>query len=273
MSFPMCSRTSVRQVDRQVRRVGALLQVGDLGRPPADVDVGEDHAPAADEQRALVGRHVDRDRGQDVRVEHDVVRARAGQVELRPHRRVLELELIARVTLRENAARALDERGGIRERARSGRERRRAVVVERELRRCQRCRKHVLAAERQAANVHDDRRDIRLDRGRAGRPRTRIRIGPDHVVAVGDSVVRVQGASEPVRYGPGSRQHLGAAVDRGRQRLQLRVTDRLSLRRCATASRRRDPNSQNSRSETDHQAELAMKSQDPLPWSSDTTPA
>jgi hypothetical protein len=90
----------VRQVDRQMRRVGIGEQALDLRGPPADVDVREDHAAAARKQRALAVGDVDHNGRQYVGVENQVVAARPCLVELRAHRRVLQLQHVAGIALR-----------------------------------------------------------------------------------------------------------------------------------------------------------------------------
>ena len=84
-------------VHRHVCRVRLSLQILDPRCPPLDVDVGEDDAAAALQERALVARHVDRHGRQHVRVKPHVVAA--GLVELRPHGRVFELQLATGVDL------------------------------------------------------------------------------------------------------------------------------------------------------------------------------
>ncbi|MFL5667416.1 MAG: hypothetical protein ACJ8BW_39635 [Ktedonobacteraceae bacterium] len=203
--FPDMKQDVVRQVNWQMRRISSRLQVLDLRGPPADVDIGEDHSSSTLQQHALVAGNVDRHCWQDVRVQDHVVVARTGLVELRPHCRVLELELVARVALREGATRAPDQSGRIRKRTSRSRGGRRAIVVEGELRRRQRRIEHVAAAERESADVHNHWRDVRLDCHRAVRGAV-VRVCTDHVVTVSDAVVRVRRLPEPVRDGASSWQ-------------------------------------------------------------------
>ncbi len=142
--FANMQQNTVRQVDWKMRRVAhRAVEVLHLRRPPADVDVSEHDTAATLKQHALVGRHVDRDGGQNVRVQDQVIGARSRLVELRPHRRVLELQVVARVLLRESAPRSPRHVGGA---GRCGR--RGTVVVERELRRRERRGEDIVTAER-----------------------------------------------------------------------------------------------------------------------------
>src|SRR5439155_5065554 len=98
-----------------------------------DVDVGEDHPTAALEERSLVAGDIDRDRGQDIRLQSEVVGAVPDRVELRSHGRVLELKRVAGIPLRENSSRSPDQSRRIWKAPWSRCGRRRAVVVGREL--------------------------------------------------------------------------------------------------------------------------------------------
>src|SRR5215469_10146955 len=74
----------VGQIYRQVRRIRLGLKIGDLRRPPADVNAREHHAAAAHKQASLIVRYVDDDRRKNVRMEHQVIVTCAGLVELSP---------------------------------------------------------------------------------------------------------------------------------------------------------------------------------------------
>ena len=160
--------------------------------------------------------HVDRHRREHVRVQAQVVGAGAGLVELRPHRRVLELERHAGVVLRQRAA---GPRAAVGTR-RVGRGRRRAVVVRRELRRRERRaeRRRVPSKVRPPTLTMIGVMSVSIvtSTRRAG---AGVGFGADHVVAVGDAVVRVERRAPPVRDRPRRRQHVGAAR-RHCQRLQ-----------------------------------------------------
>ena len=92
----------LRQVYREVRRINvvkAAIKVHHPRLPPLDVNVPEVHATAALEHRASVAGNNDGNRVVDDRIQPQMVRTRACFVELRPHRRVLKLQLVACVIL------------------------------------------------------------------------------------------------------------------------------------------------------------------------------
>src|SRR5262245_59653842 len=105
-------RNVVREVYRKVGRIDvaeAGVQVLYSRVPPLDVNVRPVDSTGALDHRALTARNDDGDGVVDDRNDPEMVRARAGLVELRPHRRVLKLELIACVILRKDSARTSDE--------------------------------------------------------------------------------------------------------------------------------------------------------------------
>ena len=173
-------------------------------------------------------------------MQHQVIALRAGLVELRAHRRVLELQRLARRRPARARRPAPDERGSVRERARRSGRRRRPVVVVRELRRrerrpdARRCRRTSCPSKFTISGVMSASIVDRAGSARAG-----VRIGADHVVAVGDAVVRVGRCAVPVRDRARWSAHDGrTAVHGRRRRFQRRVVDRVAARRSPCRRRR-----------------------------------
>ena len=205
-----------------MRRICLRLEVVDLRRPPTNIDIGTENATTAHDQRPLVLRHIDRHRRHHVRMQHHVIVRCAGLVELSTHRRILELQRNTGITLRQDATRATNKRRRAGESTRSSRERSRTVVTVRELRRGKRRRNNTRPVERQTVNVHDQRRDVRLNRRRAPRAGAVIRVGPDHVVAIRHTVDRVPATCRT--SAPPSES--SAAPSRHQLSSSLRSTDR-----------------------------------------------
>ena len=134
-----------------------MVQVLYPRRPPLDVDVAGDHTATDLDERAPVAGNDNRDRGVCRHRREIHVVGGALFVELRPHGRVLEL--VARVAARERASGGEAVVGQAVGRIRH--ERRRRVVVQRELRRAERWCDDIASAERHASDDDVDRDDVR----------------------------------------------------------------------------------------------------------------
>src|SRR6266480_5040767 len=95
---------------RRIDIIQAAIQVLDSRRPPLDIDVAEVDAVGAGtlNHDAPAIRDNYGDRVVDDRIQPQMIRARARLVELRPHRGILKLQLIACVVLRKDSPRGSD---------------------------------------------------------------------------------------------------------------------------------------------------------------------
>src|SRR5206468_5198481 len=126
----------------------------DLCCPPLDVNIREVYAAAGLEHSAQPVCDDNVDWVVDHGIQPQMIRAWTRFVELRAYRRVQGLELIACVILRENSARTSNERGRVRKVSCSSRERRGAVVAQREHWRGEHCIHGIAPVER--FSTHDD---------------------------------------------------------------------------------------------------------------------